>query len=129
MPEEILPLPVIGRITSGFGYRKPPRDGASVLHNGIDIAAQIGTPVYAPMDGVVLQVRINDLKAGNFLRIKHRFQYETGYLHLKQILVTTGSVISKGQIIAYTGNTGNVTGPHLHYYLKVNGQFVDPLKY
>lgn len=126
MPKLQLPLPINGIITSKFGYRKPPKKGASTMHQGVDISAPISTPVKAPLDGTVVMASLAG-DAGNKLILKHEEGFYTEYLHLSKFNVDTGQNVVTGQTIAFTGNTGNSTGPHLHYAMKINGVYVDPL--
>jgi murein DD-endopeptidase len=117
------------RITSGFGARTAPTTGASTYHNGIDLAAPIGTAVYAPASGTINSLYTNS-EGGKQLLMKHENGFISGFAHLISYAVTVGQSVRKGQLIAYTGNTGNTTGPHLHFSLKdKTGQFVDPLNY
>ena len=118
-------LPVQGKITSGFGNRKSPLPGASKDHNGIDIASPVGTPVAAPARGKVIASGYNK-KAGNFVRIDHGNGVITGYAHLNARGPRVGTVVEAGDSFAESGNTGNSTGPHLHYTMRVNGKSVDP---
>jgi hypothetical protein len=126
-----IPLPVQGQVTSRFGYRKPPKDGASSDHKGIDIAAAYATPIKAPLDGQV--VFAGDAgNAGNKMILEHytnNIHISTEYYHLSRFNAFVGQQVFAGQVIGYTGNTGNSTGPHLHYGMRVNGVWVDPLTY
>lgn len=124
-----LSWPVVGKITSAFGNRVAPTAGASTPHTGIDIAAPVGTPVKCPANGTVTNVYTNG-SGGNQLIIQHDNGLTTGYAHLSRYGVKSGDRVINGQIIAYTGNTGLTTGPHLHFTVKdKTGQFVDPLTY
>lgn len=118
-------LPVQGRITSPFGHRDAPKAGASTEHGGIDIAVPIGTPVKAPAGGTVVSVG-KDPKNGNFVRIDHGNGVVTGYAHLNGASVKVGDQVEAGQDFATSGNSGNSTGPHLHWTTKINGKPVDP---
>lgn len=118
--------PVIGKIVSRFGNRVSPLTGKSEFHNGVDIVAVPGTPVKSPASGTVLETYYNSA-GGNQLIIQHG-ELITGYAHLNSIAVIKGSVVQKGQVIAYTGNTGQTTGPHLHFTCKINGTLADPEK-
>ncbi|MCO5258667.1 MAG: M23 family metallopeptidase [Crocinitomicaceae bacterium] len=115
-------LPVNGRITSRFGNR------GSGFHNGLDIAVPQGTPVLAPKSGTVKNVYSNT-QGGNQLIIDHTQGFRTGYAHLSKSVVSIGQKIRKGQVIAYSGNTGHSTGPHLHLTLRKNGELVNPEDY
>jgi murein DD-endopeptidase len=117
------------RITSGFGARTAPTTGASTYHNGIDLAAPIGTAVYAPASGTVNSLYTNS-EGGKQLLMKHDTGFISGFAHLASYAVAIGQSVRKGQLIAYTGNTGNTTGPHLHFSLKdKTGSYVNPLDY
>lgn len=122
------PVPGYSRISSSFGYRDSPTAGASTNHKGIDFAASTGTPVYAPMDGTVVTAQYSG-NAGNLIVINHGNGYVTKYMHLNKMYVSAGTKVSKGQNIAAVGNTGNSTGPHLHFQVEKNGTPVNPLNY
>ncbi len=122
-------LPCNGRFTSGFGMRKDPFTGRMHFHYGIDLAAPIGTPVYAPADGVVKRVKRDPRGYGLLLEINHGMGITTRYGHLSKVLVKPGQKVKRGQIIAKVGNTGRSTGPHLHYEVRVLNKPVNPLNY
>ena len=117
--------PTFGEITSGFGLRIHPILDELEFHSGIDIANQIGTPVYATADGVVRQISYEN-GYGKRMFITHQDGYETQYAHLYSYQVKEGDSVRKGQIIALMGNTGMSTGPHLHYEVIQNGDKLDP---
>ena len=121
--------PLLGKITSKFGYRTDPKTGKqNEFHNGIDLAVPSGTSVKSPMDGIVEAVNSGG-PGGNELIVKHSNGYKTGYAHLTKALVKKGDKIQQGQLIALTGNTGKSTGPHLHFTLTdPSGAKVDPQK-
>lgn len=119
------------RITSIFGNRTAPTAGASSNHGAIDIGVSY-VPVYAPADGkVILASWVSGY--GNYIMIDHGNGYYTAFGHLSQYKVSVGSVVTSGQQIAVSGNTGISTGPHLHYEVYIGGRGksnrVDPLKY
>ncbi len=117
------------RITSPFGYRgNIGVTGASTYHKGIDIAAPIGAEVIASADGTV-EVAGYSRSAGNWIRINHANGIKTVYMHNSELLVTVGQEVKQGDIIALSGNTGISGGPHLHFGVEVNGDYVDPLDY
>jgi len=120
--------PVRGWVTSPFGNRISPLTGMIQFHEGIDIAAQIGTPVVAPADGVVIKA---DFEAGygNVVELSHGYGLKTIFGHNSRLNVKPGQHVKRGDIIAYTGNTGSSTGPHLHYEVRVNGLPVNPVRY
>lgn len=113
-------MPVAGRLTSGFGMRRHPVLGYARMHKGLDIAAPMGAPIRAPMDGVV-QMAGWAGGYGKFVKLSHGGNMATGFGHMSRIAVASGGRVSKGQIIGYVGSTGMSTGPHLHYELWKNG--------
>jgi len=113
------------RLTSKFGARKDPISGSWSGHNGVDLATPVGTPVHSPQRGTVITSFTNDL-GGNQIIIEHPGGFKTGYAHLSK-KVASGTRVNKGDIVAYTGNTGRSTGPHLHLTVKKSGNLVDPL--
>lgn len=121
--------PVTGRVTSGFGPRKAPLQGASTYHNGVDIAVVLSTPVKAPWDATVDKVWTDNTYGGGLsARLTHPNGYSTGYAHLSAALVSAGQTIQQGQVFARSGNSGNSTGPHLHFTLtNPKGTKIDPL--
>ncbi len=116
-----------GVLTSKFGYRSSPFTGQTRYHPGIDIRAEIGTPVYAARDGQVLEVGVLNLY-GNYIIIKHRGDYQTMYGHLKEAMVNEGQVVKAGELVALSGNSGKSTGPHLHFEIRRNKRPIDPLR-
>lgn len=126
----LLKTPVDGaRITSGFGMRNHPVLGYSKMHKGIDFAAPIGTPVYAAGDGVVEKAGPWS-SYGNYMRIRHTSTYSTAFGHLSGYAkgIAPGVRVRQGQVVAYSGNTGRTTGPHLHYEVLMGNEQVNPLK-
>lgn len=123
-----LPLEHMYRISSSFNrHRLHPITGRIAPHNGTDFATPIGTKVIAPGDGVVSLV-INHRYAGKYIVIDYGDKYRTRFLHLSKALVRKGQRVTRGQVIALTGNTGRTTGPHLHYEFIINGRPVNPMK-
>lgn len=122
--------PVNGILLSGYGMRMHPVFKYKRMHDGVDFRADIGTDLYATGDGVVKFAGRNG-NYGNLLTIDHGFGLETRYAHLSGFAdgVRVGSKVKRGQIVAYSGNTGLTNGPHLHYEVHLNGQSVDPLNY
>lgn len=117
------------KITSGFGHRDAPIKGASSNHNGVDLAVPVNSPVFAPMDGVVEKIYFND-KGGKQLVVRHSDGTRSGYAHLNDYIVNVGDKVTRGQKIALSGNTGNSSGPHLHFtFRNADGNFVDPIDY
>ena len=117
--------PTTGQVTSPFGPRPAPLPGSTTFHEGIDIGAPIGTPVYAMSDGVVLYAGPAS-GFGSEVVLSHRGGVTTVYGHVSRLLVTAGRVTA-GQPIALVGNEGESTGPHLHAEVRVDDRPVDPL--
>lgn len=113
-------------LSSGYGKRNISYDKASKFHTGVDFAMPIGTPVFAPADGYVKFVRKSDKGNGNFLLLQHSWGFTTSYSHLDSFNVKEGDWVSKNSIIAFSGNTGYSTGPHLHYEIKQRGRRLNP---
>jgi murein DD-endopeptidase MepM/ murein hydrolase activator NlpD len=126
---EVFIYPTVGRFTSGFGFRPDPFTGQRRFHNGIDIANSIGTPVRASMAGRVVHIESQVGNYGKFIIIQHARGFQTLYAHLDSFAVSVGQYVNQGQLIARMGNTGRSTGPHLHFSIIQNGNFVDPLRF
>mgnify|MGYP000950764508 CR=1 FL=1 len=125
----ILPLKEVTEIASEFGYRRNPFGGYSKeFHSGVDLPCNYGTEVYATASGVVSYAGY-DRVYGYKLEIDHGNGIETIYAHNSRLLVKKGTQVKKGDLIAYSGNSGRSTGAHLHYGARVNGEYVDPLKF
>ncbi len=128
----LLRTPVnIVRISGNFGYRKKhPVLGYAAMHKGVDFATSIGTPIYAAGDGTVQFI---DWKGGygKFLLINHNDHLSTAYAHASRFSkkLKKGSKVKQGDVIAYVGKSGRVTGPHLHYEVRINGKQVNPMKF
>lgn len=120
--------PVRGWVTSAFGVREDPFTGENRIHEGLDIAASIGTPIKAPADGIVTYVGARG-GYGKVLTIDHGYGVITHYGHLSEQRVTEGQRVTRGDLIATVGNTGRSTGPHLHYEVLINGLPVNPYNY
>jgi murein DD-endopeptidase MepM/ murein hydrolase activator NlpD len=118
--------PVRGFITKRF--EGPGSAGAQALHGGIDIAVERGTPVRAAAAGYVAEAGWSD-DYGYFVQIDHGYSIKTLYGHADMLVVVTGERVTQGQTIAYSGNTGKSTAPHLHFQVMQNNVPVDPLKY
>ncbi len=121
------PCPSSYRITSGFGAREAPTAGASTYHKGIDIGVASGSPIIAVADGTVKIAQYSS-SAGNYIMIDHG-GLVTVYMHNSSLAVSVGQQVKAGQVIAYSGSTGYSTGPHLHFGVIVNGQYVNPMSY
>jgi murein DD-endopeptidase MepM/ murein hydrolase activator NlpD len=123
--------PVLGEITSTFGWRGSPFSRSKrnqEFHNGIDIAAPYGTPVHAAADGVVISAGWVS-GWGRLVKISHSGGIVTSYAHNSSIQVKTGDKVAKGDIIAKVGSSGRSTGSHCHFTVEKNGQAVDPMIY
>ncbi len=120
--------PVRGWVTSPFGVRTSPFTGIPTFHEGMDIAAQTGTPVMAPADGVVIRAGFGT-GYGNMVEISHGYGVKTIYGHNSRLNVKAGQRVKRGDVISYVGDSGSSTGPHLHYEVRVNGLPVNPTRY
>jgi len=118
-------MPASGRIVSGVGMRASPWTGEPEFHSGLDIPNPIGTPVYAPGNGVVESAGESNGN-GRAVVLNHGQGITTQYAHLSKIHVKNGDQVQKGQKIAEVGNTGKSTSAHLHYEVRVNGVAIDP---
>jgi murein DD-endopeptidase MepM/ murein hydrolase activator NlpD len=112
--------PVGGWLTSGFGYRRDPFTNEMHFHRGIDLAAPVGTPVRAALDGKVVFIGYDSV-LGNYVLIRHQINYSSLYGHLSEIWVSRGATVTRGQRIGTIGNTGRSTGPHLHFEIRRRG--------
>lgn len=124
----IWPCPSSSRITSGFGGRESPTEGASTNHKGIDISTSTGSNILAAADGTVT-ISTYSYSAGNYIMVNHGGGVSTVYMHCSQLLVSVGDTVKQGQVIAKVGSTGYSTGPHLHFGVRLNGTYVNPTKY
>ena len=114
-------------VNSPFGYRNHPILKKKILHTGVDLKADMNTAVYSPYNGVVVYAGwINGY--GKMIIIDNGNDFQTRFAHLNRILVKKGDKIKKGKVIAKTGETGMVTGPHLHYEIRYKKQPMDPMK-
>lgn len=120
--------PVSGQLTSHFGWRVDPITGSQRFHGGIDLAAASGTPVYAPQAGLVMFSGYYG-GYGNVVVLSHGNSLFTLYGHNSQLLVRPGDAVYRGQVISKVGSTGRSTGPHLHFEVHHNGQYVNPVTY
>lgn len=124
----IWPCPSSKRITSTFGNRKSPTKGGSTYHQGLDIGAPVGTTVIAAAAGEVVISKYS-YSAGNYIMIDHGSGIFTVYMHLSVRSVDVGKEVSQGQKIGEVGSTGYSTGPHLHFGIRKNGNYVNPLTF
>ena len=117
------------RTASGFGLRIHPYYKISKFHSGMDFTAPTGTEVYATGNGTVVAVISSQRGLGKHITIDHGFGYTSTYAHLDDFNVKAGRKVQRGDVIAYIGNTGMSVAPHLHYEIKLNGVYVDPVNY
>ncbi len=122
------PCPSSSRITSNFGDRESPTEGASSNHKGMDIGASTGADIIAAADGEVV-IATYSYSAGNYIMIDHGGGVSTVYMHCSQLLVSKGAKVKQGQVIAKVGSTGYSTGPHLHFGIRSGGTYVNPRNY
>jgi hypothetical protein len=121
--------PATGTVTSGFGARSDPMSGESTFHEGMDIANEIGTPVFAPADGIVEETDYQQ-NFGRIVVINHpECGIQTIYGHLHNYVVTPRQNIHRGDLIGFIGNSGKSTGPHLHYEIRQAGHPISPSPY
>ena len=120
--------PTPGWVTSGFGFRTNPFTGLTQMHEAIDISNRTGTPVVAPAAGIVSDIG-NDNAYGRILVISHGFGMTTRFAHLSKTLLKVGQKVKRGDKVAEIGMTGNTTGPHLHYEVRLNGIPANPMRY
>ena len=113
---------------SGYGMRIDPIYKTAKFHNGMDFSANIGTPVYATGDGVIMKAGWQS-GYGKIIVVSHGFGYETWYAHLNKYYVRVGQKVVRGEVIGEVGNTGKSTGPHLHYEVHLKGKVVNPVNY
>lgn len=118
-------LPVKGAVSSPFGARVHPVTGENGYHTGIDIAAGEGERIAAAYDGTVCEIS-EDSTSGKYIILDHGNGLKTFYCHCSQILAEKGANVRAGETIALVGSTGQVTGPHLHFELRLNGVRYDP---
>jgi murein DD-endopeptidase MepM/ murein hydrolase activator NlpD len=120
-------------ISQGFGpstfWFEPPYGGYPHFHTGLDLVAPFGTPVYAADDGVVALVGSSSSGYGNYVVIAHAGGFDTLYGHLSAALVKAGQSVTQGTVVGLEGSTGNSTGPHLHFELRIGQRPIDPTPY
>lgn len=126
--EMLWPVPGYTKLSSTFKMRVHPITGVYKLHTGIDIPAPIGTNFLAANEGIVVKASYNSAY-GNMVMVDHGGGVSTLYAHGDEIMVTLGQTVKKGDVVLKTGNTGNSTGPHAHFEVRINGTPVDPLPY
>lgn len=122
------PAPDYSRISDDYGNRMHPTLGIQKFHNGIDLASSNGSRILAAYDGEVVAAAYSSTM-GNYIMIDHGNGIYTVYMHASALLVSKGQSVSKGEQIAKVGSTGRSTGPHLHFSVRENGNYVSPWKY
>lgn len=116
------------RLESPFGNRVSPTTGASTYHQGVDLSADAGTPIYASRAGVVSTATYGSA-AGYYVKINHGDGFSSIYMHMSNYVVSAGQAVSAGQLIGYVGKSGVATGYHLHFGISYNGAYVNPCNY
>jgi murein DD-endopeptidase MepM/ murein hydrolase activator NlpD len=119
--------PTYGWLSGTFGRRRDPFTGEPAFHQGLDISAEKGQPVYATANGVVQQAAYTG-EYGNLIVLKHDFGLSTRYGHLSRFNVKAGALVKRGDIVGFVGSTGRSTGAHLHYEILANGKLLNPLQ-
>ena len=122
------PLSIQGTITSKFGPRRAPTAGASTYHKGVDIAAPQGTSILAASGGEVVTAQYSS-SAGNYAMIYHGDDIYTVYMHMSKLKVKAGDKVEQGELVGLVGSTGYSTGPHLHFGMIIDGNYINPLNY
>lgn len=115
-------------VSSPFGYRWHPVTGQWSMHNGVDLPAPMGTPIYATRSGYVT-IADYHYTAGNYVTVNHQDGFTSVYMHMTHFVVSAGEYVNAGQLIGYVGSTGRSTGPHLHFGIAYNGEYVNPMNY
>ncbi|MGM9589089.1 MAG: murein hydrolase activator EnvC family protein [Faecousia sp.] len=113
---------------SPFGNRVAPTTGASTFHQGVDLSANAGTPIYASRGGQVTTATYGSA-AGYYVKINHLDGYSSIYMHMTNYVVSAGQNVSQGQLIGYVGQTGVATGNHLHFGIMYNGAYINPSQF
>lgn len=121
-------LPIQSAMTSAFGNKRMFNGQLRSFHNGVDFRAPVGKPIYAANAGVVKLAKPLFF-SGNIIIVDHGTGIFSNYAHLSRIEVEHGQHIEKGQLMGYSGATGRVNGPHLHWGIKINGIYIDPLQF
>ena len=116
-------------ITSPFGMRVHPISGVYKMHEGVDLSAPQGTPIYAAKSGKVTTTSFQAGGAGYYVSINHGDGFSSVYMHMTHYIVKPGNYVNAGQVIGYVGSTGGSTGPHLHFGISYNGKYVNPMNY
>ena len=121
-------MPAVGWMSSVFGHRNDPFTGAWTMHYGIDVSTNIGNPIMATADGIVIKVQ-TDKYLGKNVTISHGNGFTTIYGHMSNFAVKAGQKVKRRDIIGYIGQTGKAAGPHVHYEVMRDGRRVDPRNY
>lgn len=116
-------------LTSPFGMRLHPIKKKWLMHEGVDMSAAEGTPIYAAKAGKVTRTSYQDGGAGYYVSINHGDGFASIYMHMTHYIVKPGQYVSTGQVIGYVGSTGGSTGPHLHFGISYNGTYINPMNY
>ena len=116
-------------VTSAFGMRVHPISGVYKMHEGVDLSAPQGTPIYAAKSGKVTTTSYQAGGAGYYVSINHGDGFSSVYMHMTHYIVKPGDYVNAGQVIGYVGSTGGSTGPHLHFGISYNGKYVNPMNY
>ena len=124
----VCPVPYY-TLTSPFGMRVHPISGKWKMHNGVDMAAAQGTPIYAAKSGKVTTASYQAGGAVYYVYINHGDGFSSVYMHMTHFIVSPGQYVTAGQVIGYVGSTGGSTGPHLHFGISYNGSYVNPMNY
>ena len=122
------PAPSYTRISSDYGWRMHPTLGVEKFHNGVDMAAPGGSPILAAYGGEVIAASYNS-SMGNYIMINHGGGLITIYMHASALYVSKGAMVARGDKIAAVGTTGRSTGNHLHFGVRLNGEYVSPWNY
>lgn len=117
------------RVASGYGMRIDPFLKVRRMHYGLDFSVKKGTPIYATADGKVVIIKSSFGGLGKHIYLDHGNGYRTVYAHLNKFNVKKGQKVKRGELIAYSGNTGRSTSPHLHYEVHKNGEKINPINF
>ena len=117
------------RLASGFGQRIDPFLKVKRMHYGLDFSIKVGTPIYATADGKAVIVKTSFGGFGKHIYLDHGNGYKTVYAHLDKFNIKRGQKVKRGELIAYSGNTGRSTAPHLHYEVHKNGEKINPINF
>lgn len=116
-------------LTASFGKRIHPFYKSMHQHNGVDYSVPVGTAIFATADGTIERIETNGQSSGLTVTINHGYGYKTTYGHLDKVLVPPGKAVMRGDVIAFSGNSGLSYAPHLHYGIQYRGNSVDPLSF